>query len=309
LSSAILYLAIVAIWAVVLVPRWLRPRPAAPQPVTADSADWGEPGVPDAGLGPALAAGDGGMGAVAGGMGGVAGGMGAVAGGTGAVAGGTGAPSGGTGPVGCTGTPDGRTGAPDDHPAPGYEPAGIASAAVFAEHAPAAAVAFAEHAPTSAAAGDAAGVVAAETGTEEAGPEHPEAPGAPPARRAEVVKARRRLLTTLVTLTTIAVAFALTRIDAYWIIIPPGVLLAGYLMLLRKFAHFDAERARRATRARHAAAPAGAGQEQAPAAEPRPAAPGAGKPAPGAEIIDISGRITDQVYDQYADTTSWAVGD
>src|SRR6516162_1266313 len=32
LSSAILYLAIVAIWAVVLVPRWLRPRAAQPQP-------------------------------------------------------------------------------------------------------------------------------------------------------------------------------------------------------------------------------------------------------------------------------------
>src|SRR6516165_7430265 len=32
LSSAILYLAIVAIWAVVLVPRWLRPRSAQPLP-------------------------------------------------------------------------------------------------------------------------------------------------------------------------------------------------------------------------------------------------------------------------------------
>src|SRR5215472_15215963 len=32
LSSAILYLAIVGIWAVVLVPRWLRPRSAQPQP-------------------------------------------------------------------------------------------------------------------------------------------------------------------------------------------------------------------------------------------------------------------------------------
>src|SRR6516164_1035021 len=33
LSSAILYLAIVAIWAVVLVPRWLHPRSAQPEPV------------------------------------------------------------------------------------------------------------------------------------------------------------------------------------------------------------------------------------------------------------------------------------
>src|SRR6516164_7497223 len=39
LSSAILYLAIVAIWAVVLVPRWLRPRSAPPQPVPVPAED------------------------------------------------------------------------------------------------------------------------------------------------------------------------------------------------------------------------------------------------------------------------------
>ena len=43
MSSAILYIAIVAIWAVVLVPRWLRPRAAPPSPqpvpVPAESRD------------------------------------------------------------------------------------------------------------------------------------------------------------------------------------------------------------------------------------------------------------------------------
>jgi hypothetical protein len=30
---------------------------------------------------------------------------------------------------------------------------------------------------------------------------------------------------------------------------------------------------------------------------------------PGAQIIDISGRVTDQLYDQYADAAVRAVGD
>ena len=89
-------------------------------------------------------------------------------------------------------------------------------------------------------------------------------------RRAEVLKARRRLLSTLITLTVIAVALVVTRIDAYWIVIPPTVLLGGYLALLRKFAHIDAERARRAARIRRAEARAETGQEPAaPAFRPR----------------------------------------
>ena len=51
MSGAILYLAIVAIWAVVLVPRWLRPRPAPPQPVPvpAEEANAGRWDLPDPG--------------------------------------------------------------------------------------------------------------------------------------------------------------------------------------------------------------------------------------------------------------------
>jgi hypothetical protein len=37
--------------------------------------------------------------------------------------------------------------------------------------------------------------------------------------------------------------------------------------------------------------------------------PGAVVASSGAEIIDISGRIGDQFYDQYSDTANWAVGD
>jgi hypothetical protein len=146
----------------------------------------------------------------------------------------------------------------------------------------------------------------------------PEGVGPPPVnRRAEVVKARRRLLTTLITLTVIAIALVVTRIDAYWIVIPPTALLGGYLALLRKFAHIDAERARRAARIRRAEARAETGQEPAASLPAAPAAaepelgsaPDAPEPLGGAEIIDISGRIGDQVYDQYSDAANRAVGD
>jgi hypothetical protein len=237
LSSAILYLAIVAIWAVVLVPRWLRPRrpPPQPVPVPAEAADagWAESGVPGQAAGAAWAA-------------------------------------------------------SASEPVAGEPVAGADAAA------------------------EDAGDAAEDEGEEATVP-------SPAARRAEVLKARRRLLTTLVTLTVIAVALVVTRIDAYWIVIPPAVLLGGYLALLRKFAHIDAERARRAARIRHAEARARAGQETAASREPVPAAPAAAEPDPGsvldapapggAEIIDISGRIGDQVYDQYSDAANRAVGD
>ena len=120
------------------------------------------------------------------------------------------------------------------------------------------------------------------------------------------------MLSMLIMLTVIAVGLAVTRIDAYWIVIPPTVLLTGYLALLRTFAHIDAERAHHAARVHRAEARAQAGQEPVPATaaagesdigSDAPVAPG------GAEIIDISGRIGDQVYDQYSDAANRAVGD
>jgi len=139
---------------------------------------------------------------------------------------------------------------------------------------------------------------------EEAAPEPEVAAPSPVSRRTEVLKARRRLLSTLIALTVVAAELAVTRIDAYWIVIPPTVLLAGYVVLLREFAHIDAERARRAAPIRRTEAGAQTGREPVPAATPAvPAALG------GAEIIDISGRVGDQVYDQYSDAANRAVGD
>lgn len=135
------------------------------------------------------------------------------------------------------------------------------------------------------------------------------------ARRANVLRARRRMLTTLVLLTLGALGIAVTRVAAWWVTVPPGVLLAGFLLLLREAARSDRARARR--QAHHAPArehgqPAArdgepevferiASTPEAPQPEPAPAA--------SAEIIDISARVNDQVYDQYTDAAERAVGD
>jgi hypothetical protein len=232
LSSAILYIAIVAIWAVVLVPRWLRPSAAPPQPVPVPAespdAEVREPAGPGQDAGVALAV-------------------------------------------------------STDGPAVGGEAVG-----------------------GEAVGGEAAADVSGEDARgEEAAPEPAVAAPSPVSRRAEVLKARRRLLSTLIALTVVAVGLAVTHIDAYWIVIPPTVLLTGYVVLLREFAHIDAARARRAeVRAR-------AGQEPVSAATPAAANLGSDAPAApgGAEIIDISGRVGDQVYDQYSDAANQAVGD
>ena len=231
MSGAILYLAIVAIWAVVLVPRWLRPRSAPPQPVPvpvedADPGRW-DPANPRQGT---------------------------------------------------AGTWTASISGPDTE---------------------------GEHAPGE------------DTGGTPAGdePQEQEAAPSPPDRRPEVVKARRRMLTALIALTVVAGGLAVIRAGAYWILIPPVTLLSGYLLLLRKFSQFDAERAH-AARIRHAgqvrtAQEPTTSQEVVPAvAEPgREPAPDAAAASSGAEIIDISGRIGDQFYDQYADAANRAVGD
>jgi hypothetical protein len=233
LSSAILYLAIVAIWAVVLVPRWLRPRPVQPQPAEQQFAE--QP--------------------------------------------------------------------PEPLTVPPAEPLTVPPADAQRDE-------EAEPAPDEAPAG---------TETGEPVPAFP----SPAARRADIVQARRRMLGMIVALTVGAVGLAVTGIAASWVIVPPAMLLGGFLVLLREATRSDAERARRALRTRGAATAAVAGQEpvsfrddvaarpyQEPTG-PAPAVAGAtdAESLPDAEVIDISARVSDQVYDQYADAAERAVGD
>jgi len=142
-------------------------------------------------------------------------------------------------------------------------------------------------------------------------------------RRERVLQARRRMLVTLTGITAGAAAIAVAHLAASWVVIPPTVMLAGFVLLLREAARTDAERAweaawrhDRRTSADVAAAggpdrqesgPVGSAQAEGPSAEAGAASPQAG--APSAQVIDISGRVGDQLYDQYADAEVRAVGD
>ena len=235
MSSAILYLAIVAIWAVVLVPRWLRPRLAQPQPAEQQFAE--QPASPQ----PA-----------------------------------------------------------EPQPA---EPLTAPSVDAHWEEQP----------------GPAPGDAPAST---EAGDPIPEFPS-PAVRRAGILQARRRMLGMIAALTIGGVGLGVTGIAASWVIIPPAMLLAGFLVLLREAARCDAERARHAARFHRTAIDAVASQEpessrddvtaspyQVPAGS-APVVAGAtdAEPPPDAQVIDISARVSDQVYDQYSDAAERAVGD
>jgi hypothetical protein len=82
-------------------------------------------------------------------------------------------------------------------------------------------------------------------------PAAPTAPAAPaPPLSAEearrrVLTGRRRLLGMLILLEIAAIALAVVGLAAMWVIIPPTIMLAGYLLLLREAGHADVERAQR----------------------------------------------------------------
>ena len=63
------------------------------------------------------------------------------------------------------------------------------------------------------------------------------------ARRANILKARRRMLGTLVALTLIAFVIAEAHVAAIWVVVPPAVMLGGFVLLLREAARSDRERA------------------------------------------------------------------
>jgi hypothetical protein len=111
----------------------------------------------------------------------------------------------------------------------------------------------------------------------------------------------------LVILTIGSFGLEITGLAAWWVVVPPTVMLLGYVGLLREASKADAER-REWERARAAAV---ANKPAAPAAPVAPVAPPA--PAPDAEIIDISASkepmADEEFYDQYADAKLRAVGD
>jgi len=61
--------------------------------------------------------------------------------------------------------------------------------------------------------------------------------------RRHMLAARRRLLLMLIGLESAAIALAVLRLAALWVVIPPSIMLGGYLLLLREAAKADAEMA------------------------------------------------------------------
>jgi hypothetical protein len=85
---------------------------------------------------------------------------------------------------------------------------------------------------------------ATESGVTARPPAAPTPLSAEEARR-RILTGRRRLLGMLILLEIAAIALAVVGLAALWVIIPPTIMLAGYLLLLREAGHADAERAQR----------------------------------------------------------------
>jgi hypothetical protein len=168
-------------------------------------------------------------------------------------------------------------------------------------------------------------------------------PLTPEESRRRMLSARRRLLGMLIALEAAAISLAVLNLAAMWVVIPPTLMLTGYLLLLREASHADAERAvqereaaardrardRERTRASERAAPHGPAAPAGAASWTAPAAPagsaaqyedlGHGRDfAPGlagkyttsnAEIIDITARAGDDYPDESPDSKLRAVGD
>jgi hypothetical protein len=131
--------------------------------------------------------------------------------------------------------------------------------------------------------------------------------GRPVVTRAAAIRARRRSLTMLVTLVLVALVLTGAGLAPGWLLVPPVCMLGGFLLLLREAAQCDAEAAERHAEARAAQAARAA---RAARLRSRQAAERASEHVErNAEIIDISARVGDQLYDQYEDAAVRAVGD
>jgi hypothetical protein len=131
-------------------------------------------------------------------------------------------------------------------------------------------------------------------------------PGTAPSQsRQQMLRARRRMLAILVALSLITGGFMVLGVVQWWICVPPIGMLVFYVLLLREIAMADAERASKRTAL--AASQARAARHEQVARQRRHAQWAAAQPS--AMIIDISGRVGDQLYDQYADAAVRAVGD
>jgi type IV secretory pathway TrbD component len=71
--------------------------------------------------------------------------------------------------------------------------------------------------------------------------------------RRRMLAARRRLMVMLIGLEIAAISLALLNLAAIWVVVPPTIMLVGYLLLLREAGRADAEFAQHEAEARAAA--------------------------------------------------------
>ncbi|HEX6454142.1 MAG TPA: hypothetical protein VF060_32360 [Trebonia sp.] len=100
--------------------------------------------------------------------------------------------------------------------------------------------------------------------------------------RRRMLAARRRLLLMLLALEAAGITLTVLHLAALWVLIPPTIMLLGYLLLLREAAHGDAERARREAEAEEARSRSRARAEARAQARDRRTAPPPAAPVPAA---------------------------
>jgi hypothetical protein len=138
--------------------------------------------------------------------------------------------------------------------------------------------------------------------------QQPYVPAPSPGPSPHIVQARRRTLTMVLLITVAVMGSAFIGLTPWWTAVPPFLMLGAYLLLLREAARADAEYAHRwaeaeAFRAARRDELARERARQAEAVTP---------PEPSAQIITLTtpaSRDDDQLYDQYADAEIRAVGD
>jgi len=140
------------------------------------------------------------------------------------------------------------------------------------------------------------------------GSQQPYAPAAAPGPSPHIVQARRRTLTMVLLITVAVMGSAFIGLTPWWTAVPPFLMLGAYLLLLREAARADTEHAHRWAEAEafRAARRDELARERARQAEAVP------PPEPTAQIITLTtptNRDDDQLYDQYADAEIRAVGD
>lgn len=146
-------------------------------------------------------------------------------------------------------------------------------------------------------------------------PVPPPLPLPPEESRRRMLGARRRLLGMLTVLEIAAIALAVLKLAALWVLIPPSIMLIGYALLLREASHADAERAQREEEAAHARLRAQdrararerAAQRAAAAAAAAPAVPVA-PPVPAARYEDTGRDFAPGLAGKYTTSNAEVAG-